>query len=327
MLQNLINHISLTVDKSGSMRGQPVVEVFDNELNNLKRRSVELNQETRISIYLFDDKIECLAYDMDVMRFKSLKGHYALGGQTALIDAVLVSIKDQMHLPQLYGDHAFLQYVLTDGEENASHAHPSRLKDTLVGLPPNWTTACLVPNSRGEFEAKKFGFNKDSIAIWDTNSRTGLESAGKQFSSAMDNYMSMRASGMRSTKGFFTLDTSAVRKSALKELRDNAFEIFPVRKEQPIKDFIESWTREPYRLGSAYYEPTKKVKIQNYKTVLLQDKKSCRVYEGDNLRDVLGLPDATVEVDPGKHKDWRIFVQSTSVNRKLFPDTFVLVRK
>ena len=327
MLQNLINHISLAVDKSGSMRGQPVVKVFDSELNNLKRRSVELNQETRISIYLFDDKIECLAYDMDVMRFKSLEGHYELGGQTALIDAVLVSIKDQMHLPQLYGDHAFLQYVLTDGEENASRAHPSQLKDALVTLPPNWTTACLVPNSRGVFEAKKFGFNEDSVAVWDTASRTGLENVGKQFSSAMDNYMSMRASGVRSTKGFFTLDTSAVRKSALKQLRDSTFDIFPVRREQPIKDFVESWTRDPYRLGSAYYEPTKKVKIQNYKTVLLQDKKSCRVYEGDNLRDVLGLPDATVEVDPGKHKDWRIFVQSTSVNRKLFPDTFVLVRK
>ncbi len=39
MIQNLINHIGLIVDKSGSMSGQPVVRVFDAELKALKQRS------------------------------------------------------------------------------------------------------------------------------------------------------------------------------------------------------------------------------------------------------------------------------------------------
>lgn len=65
-MQHYINHISLIVDASSSMTGQDVVGVFDKELAYLKQRSIDLDQETRISIYLFSDKITCLAFDMDV---------------------------------------------------------------------------------------------------------------------------------------------------------------------------------------------------------------------------------------------------------------------
>lgn len=331
MIQNLINHISLIVDKSGSMRSQPVVRVFDTELRNLKQRSIELNQETRISIYLFDDKIECLAFDMDVMRFDSLEGHYRLGGQTALIDAVMQSIRDHTHLPQMYGDHAFLQYVLTDGGENNSYKNtPTDLRNALTTLPDNWTVACLVPNPQCKYEAKKFGFNEDSIAMWDTTSNRGLETAGKQFGSAMSNYMAMRATGVRSTRGLFTLDTSNIRKSDLKPIPAGQYEVFPVRatnRYSQIREFVEKWTGQPYRVGSAYYEPTKPVEIQHYKSLLVMDRKNGRVYEGTHLRQLMGLPDHTVKVNPGDHKDLAVLVQSTSVNRKPVPDTVILVRK
>ena len=327
MIQNLINHIALVVDRSGSMVGKPVVQVFDKELEQLKQRSIDLNQETRISIYLFDDKVECLAFDMDVMRFKSLRDHYYVRGSTALIDAVVRVINEQDKLPEMYGDHAFLVYVLTDGEENKSQNSPSTLTSALRDLPENWTVACLVPNATGVHEAKKFGFNADSIAIWDTERKGGLEQAGKQFSSAMDGYMKMRASGIRSTKGLFTLDSTAIKKSVLKEIESTQYSLFCVYRDTPIREFVTYWTRKDYRVGSAYYMPTKKVTIQDYKNVLVQNVKNGRVYEGSNLRELLGLPDATVDVDPGKHKDWRIFVQSTSVNRKLLQGTFVLVRK
>jgi hypothetical protein len=329
MIQNLINHISLVVDKSGSMSGKPVVKVFDTELKRLKQRSVELGQETRISIYLFDDHIECLTFDMDVMRFETLTGHYRLGGSTALIDATLKSIEDHKKLPVMYGDHAFLQYVLTDGQENASKKGRFELSGELALLPDNWTTACLVPNPVGVSEAKKFGFPAESIAIWDAVSSAGLEKAGKQFSTAMDNYMTMRASGVRGTKSFFTMDSSGITRSAasaqLVTLKPSEYTLLRVNKEGPIREYIESW-KIPYVIGSAYYQPTKKVKIQDHKNLLIQDVKNGKVYEGDNLRQLLGLPDQTVEVDPGQHKDWRVFVQSTSVNRKLFPNTYVLVR-
>jgi hypothetical protein len=325
--QHYINHISLVVDKSGSMQGQPVVKVFDREIEYLKRRSVELDQETRISIYLFDDTVECLTFDMDVMRFKSLEGYYRLGGSTALIDAVLRAAEDNKKLPELYGDHAFLQYVITDGQENASKRRPDALQTLLKGLPDNWTTACLVPNATGANYAERFGFNGGSISIWDTNAAGAFDKVGAQFSKTIDNYMAMRSTGVRGTKGLFTLDTKNVSKSALREVPSVYYDIYPVRQESAIKDYVESWTGEKYRVGSTYHQPVKPIKIQDYKNILLQDVRNGKVYEGDNLRQLLGLPAQTAEVNPGSHKDWRIFVQSTSSNRKLFPETFILVRK
>lgn len=325
-IQNYINHISLIVDRSGSMAGKPVVKVFDKELEYLKQRSIDLNQETRISIYLFDDTIEVLTFDMDVMRFKSLQGYYDTRGRTALLDAVAQSITDHSDLPQKYGDHAFLQYVITDGMENASRVSSTSLKTRLDQVGDNWTTAILVPDAKGKFEAKKFGFEENAIAVWDTNAANAFEKVGAQFSRVIDNYMAMRSTGVRGTKSLFTLDASGLTKSALKEVPTKNYTIIPVRKESPIREYIESWTGT-YRLGSAYYQPTKPVTIQDYKNVLVQDVKNGKVYEGSNLRQLLGLPDSTVTVSPASHPDWRIFVQSTSVNRKLFPDTFVLVRE
>jgi hypothetical protein len=331
MLQQYINHISLVVDKSSSMSGHSntVVKVFDKELAYLKQRSIDLNQETRISIYLFSEKIEVLTFDMDVMRFNSLAGLYQPYGNTALMDAVSKSIEDHQKIPELYGDHAFLQYVITDGEENHSRKTTvASLKSLMNSLPGHWTVACLVPDARGKFEAQKFGFNTDSIAVWDTTSSRGFEAVGKQMSSTLDTYMTMRSMGnFRGTTGLFTLDTSKLNQGVLQELPAYAYDMYRVDREIPIKPFVESWTKQPYRLGSAYYQPVKPVKIQDHKSILVQNAKNGRVYEGQNLRQLLGLPDQTAEVNPGSHNDWRILVQSTSVNRKLYPNTYVLVRK
>ena len=326
MLQHYINHISLVVDKSGSMSGQPVVKVFDKELEYLKQRSIELDQETRISIYLFDNRIECLTFDMDVMRFKSLQGYYKIGGQTALLDAVAKSTQDNLKLPELYGDHAFLQYVITDGQENASRISASTLKSTLDGLPSHWTTACLVPDIRGKHEAKKFGFSNDSIAIWDTSAANAFERVGKQFSSTIDNYMVMRSKGVRGTTSLFNMDASQLAPSKLEEVIDPSLRMFLVGSTTEIKDFVESKGYMTYKKGMAYYQPTKAVVIQDFKDIIVQSVKTGKFYTGDNIRSLLGLPTGTVEVTPAKTPDWRIFVQSTSTNRKLFPNTFVLVK-
>lgn len=327
--QHLINHVSLIVDKSASMdrHSRKVVEVFDRELEYLKKRSVELNQETRISIYLFDDRIENLTFDMDVMRFKSLAGYYQVRGNTALIDAVLKSTADHQKLPELYGDHAFLQYVITDGQENASKARADTLQSLIKTLPDHWTNACLVPDASGAAYAERFGFNGGSISIWDTSAVGAIDNVGQQFSRTVDTYMVNRSKGIRGTKSLFTLDSAAITKSQLTELPSYAYDVFRVNQDQDIKAFVESWTKEKYRLGSAYFQPAKTITIQDHKDILVQDVKNGRVYEGNNLRQLLGLPDTTAEVNPGKHTDWRIFVQSTSVNRKLFKDTYVVVRK
>lgn len=330
MLQNhLINHIALVVDASSSMSQQPVVKVFDKELEYLKRRSVELGQETRISIYLFNDQIHCLTFDMDVMRFKSLKGFWSATGMTRLLDGVAQAVTDHKKLPELYGDHAFLMYVITDGEENRSRdTSTAGLSDTLNRLPSHWTTACLVPDAKAKHEAKKFGFNIDSIAVWDINKANAFEGVGKQFSSAVNTYMEQRAQGVRGTRSFFaTLDTSKLQQSKLMEINPDAFHIVDVGYESPIREYVESEVGVTYQLGKAFYQPAKTVEIQDHKKIFVQNVHSGKLYTGTNIRELLGLPQGTAKVEPGDHKDWIVFVQSTSVNRKLFPGTRLLVQR
>jgi hypothetical protein len=182
-----------------------------------------------------------------------------------------------------------------------------------------------VPDANGEYEAKKFGFPAGSISRWDTQSEKGFEEVGKQFSRVTTNYMTMRSTGTRGTKGLFTLDSSGLTKSALCPIAFS-YQIYTVPADGRIDETVTHFTRRPYVPGSTFYQPTKAVKIQDYKEILVQNVKSGIIYKGDNIRSMLGLPEQTVEVNPGQHKDWKIFVQSTSLNRKLFAGTNIVVK-
>ena len=50
-----------------------------------------------------------------------------------------------------------------------------------------------------------------------------------------------------------------------------------------------------------------------------------RVFSGPAARQLLGLPCAEATVKPGENPAYTVFVQSTSVNRKLVPGTKLLV--
>ena len=80
--------------------------------------------------------------------------------------------------------------------------------------------------------------------------------------------------------------------------------------------------------GEIFYELSKKEKVQQYKQILVQDQKTGKFYRGwDKARKLLGLPDfqnGEIKVSPGTLGDFKVFVQSTSVNRKLVPGTTVV---
>lgn len=330
MIQNYINHIVFVIDASTSMYAlsNKVVNFFDTEVKNLASRSKELNQETRVSVYLFNNSVSCLIYDMDVMRLPSLNGYYKADGMTALIDGVETAINDSLKVPQLYGDHSYLFYVVTDGANNINNGKANQLNKQILGLAENFTLAIFVPNQTAVHEAKKFGFPAQNISVWDTTER-GLSETGTVIRSATDTYMVNRSKGIRGTKALFNLDASVLNtrnvQNNLTELSSTAYKVFPIGKEMPIKDFVESWTKEPYRVGSAYYLISKPEKIQASKSIIVQNKLNGRLYSGNDARTLLGLPNYEVKVTPTDHGNYNIYIQSTSVNRKLVPGTNLIV--
>ncbi len=330
---NYINHVLFVVDGSGSMGhlSKDVVTVFDNQIRELAVLSKQVNQETRVSVYMFDDRVQNLIFDMDVLRLPSLADLYEIGGQTALIDATMKGIEDLQQTCQLYGDHAFLAFVLTDGGENASYKYGApQLKAAIEKLSDSWTFVTFVPNQVNKFAAEKFGFPKENISIWSTD-KAGLKDTGNIMREVATNYMKARSTGVRSMKNVFQIDVTklsdAIVRKTLTKLKPSEYTLLPVGKDGPIKEFVESFLKVPYVQGSAYYNLMKPEKIQASKQVIVQSKKNGAVYSGQEARDLLGLPDTEVKVAPAQHADFNIFVQSTSLNRKLIGGTNVLIMK
>ncbi len=331
MIQNYINHIVFVIDASGSMStfSRQVVRVFDNQIAHLAKRSQKLNQETRVSVYMFNTSTTCLIYDMDVMRLPSLENHYFTGGGTDLIGATLKSIDDLQETAQRYGDHAFLVYVLTDGEHNAGNKSARDLAKKLNSLPDNWTVATLVPNRHCAQDAKDFGFHATNVDIWDSTSEAGFEKFSNRTREVIDRYMDNRARGIRGTKSLFTVDTSNLTSrqvaSQLDPLKRSEYELGNVRRDAAIRDFVEGNMGLDYVAGMAYYELTKPETVQRGKHICIRDDNTGRVYAGDNARSLLGLPKAEIRVKPDDFSNFTVFVQSTSHNRKLVGGTELLV--
>lgn len=326
---NKINHIVLVLDASSSMwgRSKELIKVADDQIKYLAQRSKDLDQETRITVYSFSDrnKIHCLIYDKDVLRMPSIVQLYKVEGVTALIDATILALDDLALTPEKYGEHAFLIYVLTDGMENASRQTASDLAKKIDGLHDNWTLATFVPDQRGVFEAKQFGFPKENIAVWDATTISGINEAGEKIKQTTDIFMQNREKGLRGTKNLFALKTPTLDtvKRKLRYLGPWQFRLIDITETIQISEAVEKYLNRPYKLGEAYYQLMKTETIQPQKRIAIYANHN--VYVGDEARNLLGLPNEHVKVKPTDFPDYEIFVQSTSVNRKLIPGTKLLI--
>ncbi|MFG3224063.1 VWA domain-containing protein [Kitasatospora sp. NPDC048194] len=356
-IKHKVNHVSLVVDKSGSMRQhqEQLIRVVDEFVKGLQEESDRLGHETRISLYAFDHEVQNLVWDMDVKHLPSLRGLYRVdNGATALIEAAVKSVDDLKNIWEGYGEHSFLQVVVTDGEENASgcsesgqmHIHMpggrgtavlqgwmGRIRTAMDDLPDHWTSAILVPNSLAKRTAQEYGFPAGNIAIWDADSSQGVEEAIGTVKSAATSFLRGREKGVRGTRNLFAmgqdLNTADV-KANLAALDTGKYILIPVDQPTPIRDFVTS-AGHAYTTGCAFYELSKREKIQGGKQLAVAEKDPAtgrmtgRVFSGPAARRLLGLPAAEATVRPGENPSYTVFVQSTSVNRKLVPGTKLLV--
>lgn len=335
--QGLTNHVTFVLDRSGSMRGREraVISAVDAQVKSLAEMSQKMDQETRVTVVIFDDVVDVLVYDKDVLRLPSIGEYYKPRGRTALVDATLKAIEDLKKIPELYSDHAYILFALTDGQENASQHTPSMLSRTVAQMADNWTVAALVPDYRGEEYAKRCGFPAGNILQWDTTSQAGFEKAATSIQVATETFMRNRAAGVRGSKSVFSTGAEAVNTqtvSQLTPLSPTSYHLVHVTYESAQKypksrDWVEQEAGWKFSLGCLHYELTKTETIQRTKSVLVLEKKTGRVYGGREARDLVGLPDMDVRVKPDANPEFSIFIQSTSTNRKLMPNTKVLLTK
>lgn len=332
MKQNPINNVAVVLDASSSMDHliREVERVTDQQIKDLAELSTQVEQETRISVYTFacHDKIKNLIFSQDVLRLGSISGHYQPRGNTALVDATVKAIEDLEKTATLYGDHSFLLYVLTDGEENDSRLNKAQhLSARLKGLPENWTVAAFVPNSAAKFKATQYGFAPGNVAIWDASSEAGMREAGRVIRDSTAGYMTARASGLKGTTGLFAMGADTLNHKTVSTLKElTGFRIETVRQPSVIKPFIESLGL-PFIQGNYFFQLIKPEKVSDAKQILVRHKISGKVYGGPEARRLVGLPDTgEVRIKPQPNGEYDVFIQSSSLNRNLIAGHDLLIK-
>jgi hypothetical protein len=250
---------------------------------------------------------------------------------TALIDATLKALDD---LAQTRGALRRPRLPRLRPDRRARRTRPRRRADELARRLHGLRTTGrwrLRAGPEGKFEAKKFGFPADNIAVWDATTDAGLTEVGSKIRMATDTFMVNRASGMRGSRSMFSMGADAlnrqtVQQAQLQVVPRGSYQLLLVTNRDPltIRDFVEQ-SGYQYRIGSAYYQLSKTETIQKQKDIAVYQRSTGKVYTGVQARALLGLPDMTVRVKPDHNPDFDVFVQSTSTNRKLIRATQLLL--
>jgi len=351
----LVNHIALVMDGSGSMSSvyDLVIATINAQIDRIKMESQDKNQATYLTVFSFEDQVHlpiinnAFIHQVNRIRLDQFKR----GGMTALFDAIGEAITRFERLG-VAGDPntSFLVVTVTDGQENASRRWSrSNLQAKIRQLQgtDRWTFAFSGPRGSGAEVQHQLDFYAGNVTEWE-NTRQGTQVMSHNLSAGVSTFYGARSRGLTSTKSFFTPDLSQVSTRDLAKLRNvkDEFKVLlvdnsaPEGREWEIRPFVEdrlqrdaafrkyfNMTTQQYEVGRAYYELTKPEDVQPHKDILIMDRSNGAVFGGAEARGAIGMPtNCDVRVKPGNHANYRLFVKSTSVNRKLVRGTAVLYR-
>jgi hypothetical protein len=252
----------------------------------------------------------------------------ANGHSTRLFDTVAEGIKDaRENIDFSDKNTSYLMIVLTDGHDNASWIKGSQLSQQIKSVQDtdHWTLTFQVPF--GEKRAlEAMGIPAGNITEWETTEQ-GLEQTTQDTTKAISSYYNTRSAGGTMSANFYVQPDLSNKTNEIKKLNNlsNNFKVLTVPKECDIKEFVSKEVGA-YQLGKAYYSLSKPEVVQPQKKVVLMDRFSKKIYGGDEARILIGLPkNIKAKVEPGNHASYDIFIQSTSVNRKLVRGSKLLV--
>jgi len=266
-----------------------------------------------------------------VNSLKQLTSYAANGSSTPLFDSLGELIESLEKVPDAKNeDVSFLVLAVTDGIENSSkNWDATRLGKKIKELQSTdrWTFALRVPRGFKYTLVRNLGIPEGNVFEWEQTERD-LERSTVATMGATQNYYAARAKGVRGSTRFYS-DLHNVKVADVAKTLDEikGYRVFKVKDKEQIRPFVESklGKNKEMKMGAAFYQLTKPEKIQGHKRICIRHKFSGKVFEGDNARKLLGIPaGGEVKVYPGNHGDYDVFVQSTSTNRNVLPDTEVL---
>ena len=162
-----LTELVFILDKSGSMGGLEKDTIGGYNAMLKKQQAVE--GECLITTVLFDNNYDLLHDRIDIRAVKPMtEKEYAVGGSTALLDAVGQTISKignaQKNTADDYRAEKVLFVIITDGQENASREYNAKRVKELIGRQKakyNWEFIFLGANIDAVETADSFGIAPD----------------------------------------------------------------------------------------------------------------------------------------------------------------------
>lgn len=326
----------LAIDSSTSVspHKNKIVKMINDQISSIKAqhasRDTSRIRNTYVTLHTFDDSFH-QGIRQEISEFDEIDPNsFIPQGMTALNDAVGLSITD----PQLAKDAIKNLIVITDGGENASKSFNSFTVNQTINAAHQtdmWTISACVPFN-GKAWASQVGIPEGNVTSWEISDETSVNTLSQSISKGVQSIYSGASRGITRSTNFFQPDLNVTKTEVKRELFNvtKNFNRYTVNlgDSQRIDDFCREKSGKPYVTGRAFYQLTKKEKVQVHKELVLMDNNTGELFSGPNIRSMLGVPGGgNIELHPNFNPKWTLFIRSTSVNRKLEQGSTVLYQK
>jgi len=299
---------------------------YNDNLRTIQQSARESGLDTYASVVKcgvgYSATVELETGCADVLTLPSLKYYDTTGSRTPLWDSV-DRVIDDLTLRGRGPDSVYLVMVTTDGLENASHITGRTLRRKIQELQATdrWSFTFRVPRGYRRPLVAALDVSEGNVLEWEQTT-AGFAQATRAQGEAISSYYVGLRSGQTSTTRFYSnLDQLQPQewRGQLQDISSRVVTLQVGSTERPtIKEFCEDALRAPYIRGLAFYQVVKPERVQDHKEIAIRDQNSGAIYSGSSARDLLGFPRyGIVRLYPGRHGQYELFVQSTSVNRIL----------
>lgn len=333
------NYIGFVNDHSGSMASlrSAAMKDYNNTIEAIKNAATAEMMDTIVTVVGLGLNSNHNQLERQVTFSNPHVLHPKKGWPTQNSTPLWSAIREIIELHQAMvdirnNDVSVLITVTTDGEATDGHMH-TPLQNMMKPLleTGRWTFVFRVPKRTSyalQSKIRQLGVSQENILEWETTNE-GMTQASAVTTQAVNAFYRSRATGQTSSNAFYA-NAANVNLAALEDItkKVSLYVVPPEDNGIEIRPFILRHRME-YLKGAAFYQLVKtEARVQPGKQFLIRDRQTGKIFGGKEARKMLNLPDQNnVRLHPGDHLNYDLFVQSSSVNRKLVGGSGVIYWK